>query len=98
MIIEKEKQLFAEAVVMAQNQLAVNNMAGRTEKYPVIAVSRLVFMDGFTFLPQGQTWLTNENSRSTILTLLLGCMMQELNAMPREQYHIREPDHTTQHY
>ena len=88
---EDKRQLFAEAVVVAQNQLAVNNTDGRPEKFP-----SAFFPDWFSrkahfsYLMDKHGW-TDEQARSTIPTLLVGWAMQEFNAMLRH-YRVREQD------
>ena len=88
---ENERQLFAEAVVVAQNKLAVNNTAVRPEKFPLA-----LFPDGFSWkahfsnLMVQDGW-TDEQARSIIPTVLVGWAMQEFIAMPRH-YRVQEQD------
>ena len=79
---ENERQLFAEAVVVAQNQLAVNNTAGSPEKFPsALFPDWFSWKAHFSYLMDKHGW-TDEQARSTIPTLLVGWAMQEFNAMP----------------
>ena len=88
---ENERQLFAEAVVVAQNQLAVNNTAGRPEKFPsALFPDWFSWKAHFSYLMDKHGW-TDEQARSTIPTLLVGWAMQEFNAMPRH-YRVQEQD------
>ena len=88
---ENEWQLFADAVVVAQNKLAVNNTAGRPEKFQSALFPDLFSWKAhFSYFMDKHGW-TDEQARSSIPTLLVGWAMQEFNAMPR-QYRVQEQD------
>ena len=78
---ENERQLLAEAVVVAQNQLAVKNTAGRPEKFPsAFFPDWFLWKAHFSYLMDKRVW-TDEQARRTIPTLIVGWAMQEFNAL-----------------